>query len=72
MKVPFKLLPGMRMTIAEIAETIIRISGKDIPLKFDTSKPEGDVGRSGNYDKAKRILGWDVSTNWKMDLSANL
>lgn len=49
-------------TIAELAHTIVEISGKEIPIKFDTSKPEGDGGRSGCYDKAKHILGWDVFT----------
>ena len=59
---PIQIASGHETTIAEIAKTIIKISGKDIPIKFDTSKPEGDFGRSGNYDKAKRVLGWDVTT----------
>ncbi len=49
-------------TIAELAHTIIKVSGKEIPIKFDTTKPEGDSGRSGNYNKAKRILRWNVFT----------
>ncbi|MFH1973958.1 MAG: NAD-dependent epimerase/dehydratase family protein [Pseudomonadota bacterium] len=59
---PIQISSGHETSIAEIAKMIIKISGKDIPLKFDTSRPEGDVGRSGNNDKAKRVLGWDVST----------
>lgn len=50
-------------SVAALASMIVRISGKDIPIKFDPMKPEGDIGRSGNYDKAKSILGWDVFTN---------
>ena len=49
-------------TVAELASMIVEISGKRIPIKFDKEKPEGDAGRSGNFDKAKRILGWDVFT----------
>ena len=49
-------------TISELAHTIVKISGKEILMQFDTTKPEGDGGRSGNYDKAKRVLGWDVFT----------
>lgn len=49
-------------TIAELAQAIVKESGKEIPIKFDATKPEGDGGRSGNYDKAKRILGWNVFT----------
>jgi nucleoside-diphosphate-sugar epimerase len=49
-------------SVAELAEMIVEISGKEIPIKFDKDKPEGDGGRSGNYNKAKHILGWDVFT----------
>jgi len=49
-------------TIGELASLIIKVSGKNIPLRFDTEKPEGDGGRSGNFDKAADILAWDVFT----------
>ncbi len=49
-------------TIAELAQAIVKESGKEISIKFDTTKPEGDGGRSGNYDKARRVLGWKVFT----------
>jgi GDP-D-mannose 3', 5'-epimerase len=49
-------------SVAELAEIIVRISGKNIPIKFDKTKPEGDFGRSGNYSKAKQLLGWEVFT----------
>lgn len=55
-------------TIAELAHAIVEESGKKIPIKFDPTKPEGDGGRSGNYDKAKRILGWDVFTPLQVGL----
>jgi nucleoside-diphosphate-sugar epimerase len=50
-------------TVADLAKMIVRISGKDIAIRFDTGKPEGDGGRSGNYGKAREILGWDVFTS---------
>lgn len=53
-------------SIMEIAENIIEISGKDINLKFDTSKPEGDRGRSADCTKAKQVLGWHPKVD-KMD-----
>ena len=55
-------------TIAELASTIVDISGKNINIMFDRTKPEGDGGRSGNYEKAKRILGWDVFTSLRAGL----
>lgn len=51
--------PSECTSIREIAEAIIRISGKNIVPFYDTSKPEGDKARSADYTKAKKILGWE-------------
>jgi GDP-D-mannose 3',5'-epimerase len=50
-------------TVSELADVIVRTSGKNIPILFDSNKPEGDGGRSGNYQKALNLLGWNVFTN---------
>ena len=55
--------PSVCTSIREIAEAIIRISGKDIEPFYDTSKPEGDKARSADYSKAKTILGWEPKTS---------
>jgi nucleoside-diphosphate-sugar epimerase len=34
------------------------ISGKKVPILYDTTKPEGDMGRCADYSKAKMILNW--------------
>ena len=54
-----QLGPSVCTSIKEIAETIVAISGKDIKIQYDTSKPEGDKARSADYSKAKSILGWE-------------
>lgn len=51
--------PDFSTTIAEVARTIVEISGKDIPIHFDTSKPEGDKARAADYSLAQEILGWE-------------
>ena len=51
--------PSVCTSIREIAEAVIKISGKDIEPFYDTSKPEGDKARSADYSKAKTILGWE-------------
>ena len=51
--------PSECTSIKEIAEAVVRISGKDIVPFYDTGKPEGDKARSADYSKAKRILGWE-------------
>ena len=51
--------PDVCTTIREVAEIIVKVSGKDIEVEYDTSKPEGDRGRCADFSKAKKILGWE-------------
>ena len=37
---------------------IVKISNKKIRIKFDKSKPEGDVDRMANNTKARKLLNW--------------
>ena len=60
--------PDICNSIKEIAETLIDISGKDIDIEYDTTKPEGDKGRCADYSKAKRILGWEPRVNLRIGL----
>jgi nucleoside-diphosphate-sugar epimerase len=50
-------------TIKDIAETIVKISNKQIKIKYDVSKPEGDFGRCADFSKANKILGWSPTVN---------
>jgi len=50
--------PSESHSIADIAKKIVAISGKDINIQFDKSKPEGDKDRSADSSKARKILGW--------------
>ncbi len=60
--------PDVCISIREIAETLVEISGKDISIDYDLSKPEGDRGRCADYSKAKRILGWEPRTSLREGL----
>lgn len=51
--------PSVCTSIKEIAEAVVKISGKDIDIFYDTTKPEGDKARSADYSKAKEVLGWE-------------
>jgi len=51
--------PSVCTRIKDIAEMIVKISGKDVAIKYDTTKPEGDKARSADYSKAKTVLGWE-------------
>lgn len=50
--------PDKSTTIAEIAHHVVRISGKNISVVFDVTKPEGDKARAADSSKAAKILGW--------------
>ena len=50
--------PETCTSIREIAENIVAISGKDIKIQYDHTKPEGDRGRCADAAKAQEVLGW--------------
>lgn len=60
-----QLGPSVCTSIKEIAEQVVKISGKDIPIQFDITKPEGDKARSADFTKAKTILGWEPTVSLK-------
>jgi len=51
--------------ISGLASKIIELSGKEIALKFDPSKPTGVIQRKPSLEKIKKTLGW--SPNTKLD-----
>jgi GDP-D-mannose 3',5'-epimerase len=66
---PIQIGPSNCTTIKEIAEIIVEISGKQMPIEYDLSKPEGDLARAANYSKAKEILGWEPKVTLQEGLS---
>jgi len=49
---------GTPTSIGTLARKIVQISGKNIHLEFDTSKPMGPISRTANMTRAREILGW--------------
>ena len=60
---PIQISPDSSTSIGELAEIIVGLSGKKIRPKFDTSKPEGDHNRVGDYTRAKELLNWSPKTS---------
>jgi nucleoside-diphosphate-sugar epimerase len=50
--------PDFSTSINEIAHVVVAASGKNIPIQFDRTKPEGDMDRAADWSKAKAVLGW--------------
>jgi nucleoside-diphosphate-sugar epimerase len=64
-----QLGPSVCTSIKEIAETVVKISGKNIQIKYDITKPEGDKARSADYSKANEIMGWEPKVSLKEGLT---
>ena len=62
--------PSICTSIKEVVNSIVEISGKEINVIYDSSKPEGDKARSADYTKAKNILGWEPKVNLMDGLNA--
>lgn len=60
--------PDVCTSIADIAETLVEVSEKKMPIKYDTSKPEGDRGRCADFTKAQSILGWEPRVSLEQGL----
>ena len=57
-------------TVRELAEMIIELSGKDIRLRFDRSKPSGALNRMPDLARAKKTLGWAPKTKFRDGLKS--
>jgi GDP-D-mannose 3',5'-epimerase len=60
--------PDYSISVKEIAERIVSISGKKIQIEYDTSKREGDMDRTADWSKANKILDWSPKTNIEQGL----
>jgi nucleoside-diphosphate-sugar epimerase len=47
------------VTIDELAQIIIKISGKNIAMKHDLSKPQGVRGRNADITLVRKEVGWE-------------
>jgi len=50
------------ISIAELAEKIVKISGKDIEIEYDLSGPRGTHKYCADITKMKKVLGWSPKT----------
>jgi GDP-D-mannose 3',5'-epimerase len=47
------------ITIEDLAKMAIKLSGKEITIKHDMTKPQGVRGRNADLTLVKRVLGWE-------------
>jgi len=51
-------------TVRELAELVVKLSKKEITLKFDESKLTGALNRMPDLERAKSMLGWSPTTSF--------
>ncbi len=60
---PLNIGTDYLVTINELADMIIAISGKNIEKKYDLTAPQGVRGRNADLTLAKKILQWEPKTS---------
>jgi GDP-D-mannose 3', 5'-epimerase len=60
---------GRPVTVASIAENIVRISGKNMPIVYDISRPVGPVSRTADISQTKARLDWEPRVSFYEGLS---
>lgn len=56
------------VSIEDMANLVIQISGKWINKKYDTTKPQGVRGRNSNNDLIRKVLNWEPKYSLKEGL----
>jgi nucleoside-diphosphate-sugar epimerase len=56
---PINIGSDKLVTIDELTDMIIKISGKQITKKYDLSAPQGVRGRNADITAARKVLGWE-------------
>jgi nucleoside-diphosphate-sugar epimerase len=57
------------VSIDQLADIIIRISGKTIEKKYDLSAPQGVRGRNADITLARRVLRWEPKVSLEEGLA---
>jgi len=57
------------VTIDQLADMIIEISGKSITKKYDLTAPQGVRGRNADISLARKVLGWEPKVSLEEGLT---
>lgn len=69
---PINIGANNEISIKQLIELIVKISGKKIKIDFDTSKPEGQPRRNCDTKKAEKILGFKAQVSLKEGLKKTI
>lgn len=54
---------GKPVSIGTIAEKVVELSGKDIKIRYDPTKPMGPISRTADITRARALLDWEPRVN---------
>jgi nucleoside-diphosphate-sugar epimerase len=66
---PINIGSDRLVTIDELADIIIKVSGKRITKTYDLSAPQGVRGRNADITLARRVLGWEPKVSLEEGVS---
>src|SRR3989338_3677117 len=69
---PLNLGTDEEVTIADLAKRIVKFSGKNIKIVFDTTKPDGQPRRNCDTKKAKDKIGFEAEISLERGLKKTI
>ena len=69
---PINIGSDEEVSIRELAELIMTLSGEQKPVRYDVTKPEGQLRRCPDLGKAKRLLGYSPHVKLRQGLKLTL
>jgi GDP-D-mannose 3',5'-epimerase len=66
---PINIGSDRLITINELADIIIKISGKTITKKYNSAAPQGVRGRNADLTLVKKVLNWKPKTTLEAGLT---
>lgn len=64
----FNLGNGQGFSVKQVIETAVKVTGRDIPVKFETRRSGDPAVLVASSDKARSVLGWKPSYNQLEDI----
>lgn len=70
--VPMNLGAGFEITIKDLVELIVRLTGFEGEVRWDSSKPDGQPRRCLDTSRAKELLGWEAQVGFEEGLERTI
>jgi len=69
---PVNIGAGFEITIKDLTEKIVKLTGFTGEIRWDTSKPDGQPRRRLDVSKAKKYFGFEAETDFDEGLKATI